>query len=41
MMTNYAGLERTHSNIYRRLKWEEASITIGNYRKSMIIHPFG
>ena len=39
MMTNYSDIERTHSNIYRRLKWDEPSITIGNYRKSMIIHP--
>jgi DNA (cytosine-5)-methyltransferase 1 len=39
MMTNYANLDRTHSNIYRRLKWDEPSITIGNYRKSMLIHP--
>ena len=39
MMTNYSDIERTHSNIYRRLRWEEPSITIGNYRKSMIIHP--
>ncbi|WP_187293873.1 DNA cytosine methyltransferase [Gloeobacter kilaueensis] len=39
MMTNYSKLERTHSNIYRRLKWDEPSITIGNYRKSMLIHP--
>lgn len=39
MMTNYTDIERTHSNIYRRLKWDEPSITIGNYRKSMIIHP--
>lgn len=39
MMTNYSDIERTHSNIYKRLKWDEPSITIGNYRKSMIIHP--
>jgi DNA (cytosine-5)-methyltransferase 1 len=39
MMTNYGDISRTHSNIYKRLKWEEPSITIGNYRKSMIIHP--
>jgi DNA-cytosine methyltransferase len=39
MMTNYADLDRTHSNIYRRLKNDEPSITIGHYRKSMIIHP--
>jgi DNA (cytosine-5)-methyltransferase 1 len=39
MMTNYSDIERTHSNIYRRLTWDQPSITIGNYRKSMIIHP--
>ena len=38
-MTNYANVSRTHSNIYRRLKWNEPSITIGHYRKSMLIHP--
>jgi len=39
MLTNYADIERTHSNIYRRLVWDEPSITIGHYRKSMIVHP--
>ncbi|WP_445989464.1 DNA cytosine methyltransferase [Chromobacterium haemolyticum] len=39
LMTNYADVERTHSNIYRRLAWNEPAITIGHYRKSMIIHP--
>jgi DNA-cytosine methyltransferase len=39
MMTNYSAVERTHSNIYRRLHWDEASITIGQYRKAMLIHP--
>ena len=39
MMSNYSQLERTHSNIYRRLEWDEPSITIGHYRKSMLIHP--
>jgi DNA-cytosine methyltransferase len=38
-MTNYADVSRTHSNIYRRLRWNEPSITIGHYRKSMLIHP--
>lgn len=38
-MTNYANVSRTHSNIYRRLRWDEPSITIGHYRKSMIVHP--
>lgn len=38
-LTNYTAVERTHSNIYRRLKWNEPAITIGHYRKSMLIHP--
>ena len=38
-LTNYANVHRTHSNIYRRLHWGEPSITIGHYRKSMLIHP--
>lgn len=38
-LTNYADVERTHSNIYRRLNWKEPSITIGHYRKSMLVHP--
>ena len=37
--TNYANVSRTHSNIYRRLRWDEPSITIGHYRKSMLVHP--
>ncbi|MBO1351216.1 MAG: DNA cytosine methyltransferase [Hormoscilla sp. GUM202] len=39
MINNYRDISRTHSNIYRRLKLCEPSITIGNYRKSMIVHP--
>jgi DNA-cytosine methyltransferase len=38
-MSNYADVRRTHSNIYRRLTWNQPSITIGHYRKSMLIHP--
>lgn len=38
-LTNYANVDRTHSNIYRRLKWNEPAITIGHYRKSMLVHP--
>jgi len=39
MMTNYADVDRTHSNIYRRLIWDQPSITVGHYRKAMLIHP--
>ncbi|MGE3335745.1 MAG: DNA cytosine methyltransferase [Rhodospirillaceae bacterium] len=38
-LTNYTAVDRTHSNIYRRLTWDEPSITIGHYRKSMLVHP--
>lgn len=39
MMSNYADVSRTHSNIYRRLTWDQPAITIGHYRKAMLIHP--
>ena len=39
LLTNYADVGRTHSNIYRRLDWNQPAITIGHYRKSMIVHP--
>lgn len=39
MMINYRDVDKTHSNIYRRLTWDEPSVTIGNYRKSMLVHP--
>jgi DNA-cytosine methyltransferase len=39
MMSNYTEVDRTHSNIYRRLKYGEPSITMGHYRKSMLVHP--
>ena len=38
-LTNYADASRTHSNIYRRLSWDQPAITIGHYRKSMLVHP--
>ena len=38
-LTNYADVDRTHSNIYRRLSWKEPSVTIGHYSKSMLVHP--
>jgi DNA-cytosine methyltransferase len=38
-MSNYTDVKRTHSNIYRRLRWGKPSITIGHYRKSMLVHP--
>lgn len=39
LMSNYAKIDNTHSNIYRRLKDDFPAITISHYRKSMIIHP--
>lgn len=32
-------LENMHSNIYRRLKWEDVSYTITHVRKTVLIHP--
>ena len=40
LMVNYADKERCHSGIYKRLKADEPSVVISNYRKSMLIHPF-
>jgi DNA (cytosine-5)-methyltransferase 1 len=39
LMENYADVERCHTGIYRRLKWDEPSVVIGNFRKNMLIHP--
>jgi len=40
LMTNYKDKTRCHTAIYRRLSENELSITVGNYRKSMLIHPW-
>ena len=40
LMTNYANKFRCHSGIYRRLRANEPSVVISNYRKSMLKHPF-
>lgn len=39
LMQNYADKKRCHSGIYKRLKEDEPSVVISNYRKSMLIHP--
>ena len=39
LMKNYANLNNCHSGIYYRLKENEPSIIISNYRKNMLIHP--
>lgn len=40
LMQNYANKENCHSGIYKRLKADETSVVISNYRKNMLIHPF-
>lgn len=35
----YKDMKNTHSGIYRRLSPREPSVTITNFRKSMLIHP--
>lgn len=39
LMENYSDFSRCHTGIYRRLKLDEPSVVIGNYRKNMLIHP--
>lgn len=39
LMANYKDHTRCHHGIYRRLKENEPSIVIGNFRKNMLIHP--
>lgn len=40
LMQNYANKQNCHSGIYRRLRADEPSVVISNYRKNMLIHPF-
>lgn len=40
LMQNYTDKSRCHTGIYRRLDASQPSITVGNYRKSMLIHPW-
>jgi DNA (cytosine-5)-methyltransferase 1 len=40
LMNNYADVSRCHTGIYRRLKEDEPSVVIGNFRKNMLIHPW-
>lgn len=40
LMTNYKDKSRCHAGIYRRLEASEPSVTIGNFRKAMLIHPW-
>jgi len=39
LMSNYKDHSRCHDGIYYRLKENEPSVVIGNYRKNMLIHP--
>lgn len=39
LMSNYTDTRRCHTGIYYRLRWDEPSIVIGNYRKNMLVHP--
>jgi len=39
LMTNYTDSSRCHTGIYRRLDCDKLAVTIGNYRKNMLIHP--
>jgi DNA (cytosine-5)-methyltransferase 1 len=40
LMGNYADVSRCHTGIYRRLKADEPSVVIGNFRKNMLVHPW-
>lgn len=40
LMQNYKDATRCHTGIYRRLKADEPSVVIGNFRKNMLIHPW-
>ena len=39
LMSNYKDHSRCHDGIYLRLKEDEPSSVIGNYRKNMLVHP--
>jgi len=38
-LDSYSSTKNTHSGIYKRLEQSKPSVTIANYRKSMLIHP--
>ncbi len=40
LMKNYTDVTRCHTGIYRRLKEDEPSVVIGNFRKNMLVHPW-
>ena len=39
LMKNYGNVMKCHTGIYRRLRANEPSVVIGNFRKNMLIHP--
>jgi DNA (cytosine-5)-methyltransferase 1 len=39
LMHNYRNVENCHRWIYHRLKWDDSAVSIGNFRKNMLIHP--
>jgi DNA (cytosine-5)-methyltransferase 1 len=40
LMKNYTDKNRCHTGIYHRLREDQPSVVIGNYRKNMLIHPW-
>ena len=40
LMDNYKDKTRCHTGIYKRLRSDLPALTVGNYRKSMLIHPW-
>lgn len=39
LMENYSNPNNCHGWIYYRLKWDDPSVVISNFRKNMLIHP--
>lgn len=40
LMANYSDRTRCHTGIYRRLREDQPSVVLGNYRKNMLVHPW-
>jgi len=40
LFSNYKDRSRCHSSIYHRLRADQPSVVIGNFRKNMLIHPY-
>jgi DNA (cytosine-5)-methyltransferase 1 len=40
LLKTYSSTKHTHSGIYKRLEATKPAVTIANYRKSMLIHPY-